>query len=205
MSPFLHVAVRFDIRLVQHVQAVFVGQVVPARIVRIVRGAHGVDVGLLHQLDVLAHALHRHHAVGDRIVFVAVDALDHHAPAIDAHFAVRDLHRAEADAARGGGDQLAVGVAVFEQQAYRFGVSADHGLTFLMTPLQRRLAVRDRWRGPLSTERFRRRSTSRQARPLRRLAPAMSASTARAAVAVALACRAAPSRVIVAQRVFGSA
>ena len=52
-------AVRFEIGLVHQVDAVLVAQVVPARVVGIVRGPHGVDVVALHQLDVLDHPADR--------------------------------------------------------------------------------------------------------------------------------------------------
>ena len=50
------VRVRLDVRLVDHVEPVLVAEVVPVGVVRIVRGAHGVDVELLHQAHVAEHA-----------------------------------------------------------------------------------------------------------------------------------------------------
>ena len=48
-------AVALDVRFVDEVEAVPVAQVVPLRVVRVVRRAHGVHVVLLHQLDVAHH------------------------------------------------------------------------------------------------------------------------------------------------------
>ena len=69
-------AVRFDVGLVIHVQAVFVAQVVPVGVVGVVRRPHGVDVVGLHQSDVLEHGLARHHVPCFEVMLVAVDAFD---------------------------------------------------------------------------------------------------------------------------------
>ncbi len=73
--------VAFQVGFVDHVQAVAVAQVQPARIVGIVRGAHGVDVVLLHQGDVLHHRFVGHGVAQVGVRLVAVDALqlDRHA------------------------------------------------------------------------------------------------------------------------------
>ena len=44
--------VRFDVGLVDDVQPEFVGQVEERRIVRVVRGPHGVEPELLHQHEI---------------------------------------------------------------------------------------------------------------------------------------------------------
>ena len=48
--------VALEVRLCRQVDAILVAEVIPAGIVRIVAGAHGVDVELLHDLDILNHA-----------------------------------------------------------------------------------------------------------------------------------------------------
>lgn len=48
-------AVRLDVRLVEHVDAVAVAEVVPDGVVGIVARTHGVDVELLHDADILHH------------------------------------------------------------------------------------------------------------------------------------------------------
>ena len=58
----------------QH-DAVLVTQLVEARVVGIVRSAHRVDVVLLHELKVAAHAIETHGAALVVIVIVAVDAV----------------------------------------------------------------------------------------------------------------------------------
>ncbi len=90
-------AVGLDVRLVDDVQAVLVGQLVPAGIVGIVGSADRVDVELLHQPDVLEHALVRHDVTGQRIVLVTIDPFDGDRNAVDEQLAVGDLHPTESD------------------------------------------------------------------------------------------------------------
>jgi hypothetical protein len=49
--------VALDVRLVHHVEPELVAELLPKGFVRVVRGAHRVEVVLLHQPDVLEHAL----------------------------------------------------------------------------------------------------------------------------------------------------
>ena len=69
-------AVRLHIALIHHIEAQLVAQIIKIRIIRIVTGADRIDVGPLHQEQVLPDAL-----VGDcpaviRVKVVAVDALN---------------------------------------------------------------------------------------------------------------------------------
>ena len=93
-------AVALDVGLVDQVEAVAVAQVIPGRLVRIMAGAHGVDVVLLHHQDVLDHALDRDRLAAVGIDLVAVDALEEDALAVDEQVAVPDLDLAEADVDR---------------------------------------------------------------------------------------------------------
>ena len=95
-------AVRLEVALVDQVDAVAVAEVVPARIVRVVAGAHGVEVVALEQEDVLDHALERHGAAELGVRLVAVAALEDDAPAVDLQDAVDDVHLLEADVERRG-------------------------------------------------------------------------------------------------------
>ena len=65
-------AVTLYVGLGHHIDACLVAQVVPARIVRIVAGAHGIDVQLLHNAQVLLHALYAHNIASIGVQFVAV-------------------------------------------------------------------------------------------------------------------------------------
>ena len=89
--------VRLDVRLVDHPEAELVGQVEEGRVVRVVRGAHGVEPELLHQDEVGPHRLARDHAPGVLVEVVAVDAVDQDPPAVEQEVAPDDLDPAEAD------------------------------------------------------------------------------------------------------------
>ena len=52
-------AVTFEVRLCHHIKTGRVAKLIPTRIVRIVRGAHRIDVQLFHNADVLLHTLNR--------------------------------------------------------------------------------------------------------------------------------------------------
>ncbi len=69
-------AMRFEVCLSHYVEAIFVAEVVPTRIVRIVAGAHGIDVVLLHRANVLHHPFRTYHIASVRVHLVAVCALD---------------------------------------------------------------------------------------------------------------------------------
>jgi len=90
-------AVALDVGLADHVEAVLVAERIPLGGVGIVAGADGVDVVLLHQADVLHHALARHDLAQIGVPLVAVDAADEHTPAVDTEMAVADFDGAEAD------------------------------------------------------------------------------------------------------------
>ena len=50
-------SVRFDVGFGHYINTVFVAEFVPEVVVRIVTGSYGVDVELLHNLNVLNHAV----------------------------------------------------------------------------------------------------------------------------------------------------
>jgi len=90
-------AVRFDVRLIDQIDTVFVAQPVPERAVRVVRGAHGVEVVRLQEADIPEHILFRHGAAPAGVPLVAVDALENDAPAVQVHDAVNKLKAPDAD------------------------------------------------------------------------------------------------------------
>lgn len=90
-------AVRFDVGFGDEVEAVFIAEFVEARIVRVMGSADGVDVELLHELDVFAHEFLGDVVAGVGIVVVAVDAFDEDGLAVDDELAVFDLGGFEAD------------------------------------------------------------------------------------------------------------
>ena len=68
--------VRLDVGLVDDVQPELVGQLEEGRVVRVVRGAHGVEAEPLHEHEVGAHRLAGHDAPGVLVEVVPVDAAD---------------------------------------------------------------------------------------------------------------------------------
>ena len=80
------------------VDTILVAKLIPTWVVRIVAGAYGIDVQLLHDLDVLNHALHRHDVAAIRIQLVAVGTLDENGLTVDEQLAALNLYVAETDA-----------------------------------------------------------------------------------------------------------
>ncbi len=99
--------VRLKVGLVHHIEPVLVTQVIPARIVGIVTGAHGVDVVALHQQDVFHHTAVRHGITVVGIHLVAVDATDHDRLAVQQDLAAACLDQTEAHTLRNGFDDRA--------------------------------------------------------------------------------------------------
>ena len=85
-------AVRADVRLVENVKPVSVAKVIPARVVGIMAGAHGVDVRLLHQGDVLNHPLGRKRVAGVGINLMPVHAAQPDRLAVDEKNSVADFN-----------------------------------------------------------------------------------------------------------------
>ena len=86
---------RFEICLSGDVDTVFITKVIPARITWIVAGANGVDVQLLHDLDILNHTLQAHYVSTVRIHLVAVGTLHQHRLSVNEQLCVLDFHVAE--------------------------------------------------------------------------------------------------------------
>ena len=81
--------------LVHHVHAHRVAQLIPTRTVRIVGQSDGIDVGLLHQLQVLLHQLLSHHACAIGVVLMAIDTTNLDGSAIDEQLSIGNLDGAE--------------------------------------------------------------------------------------------------------------
>ena len=87
----------FEVGFVDQVDAVLVAQFVPAFLVRVVRGADGVDVVALAEDHVIDHVLLGDGAAAFGVELVAVGALEHDALAVDGQDAVLDAEAAETD------------------------------------------------------------------------------------------------------------
>src|SRR3954468_18348571 len=71
----------FNVRLVDEIKAVAIAEIIPRRLIRIMRATHRVDVELLHALDVDFHAFNRDRLAAIGIEFMAIDPLEEDPPA----------------------------------------------------------------------------------------------------------------------------
>ena len=86
---------RFKVCLSSHIDSIFITEVIPARIIRIMTGTNSVDIQLLHNLNILNHALHADYIATIRIYFMTVSTLDQDRLAIDQELCILDFHIAE--------------------------------------------------------------------------------------------------------------
>ena len=86
---------RFKVGLSSHIDSIFITEVIPARIIRIMTGTNSVDIQLLHNFNILNHALHADHIATIRIYFMTVSTLDQDRLAIDQKLCILDFHIAE--------------------------------------------------------------------------------------------------------------
>ena len=100
-------AMGFEIGLIDQVDAVLVAQIVPTFLVRIVRGADGVDVVTLAENHIIDHVLLGDGTAALGVELVTVRALEHDALAVKGHDAVFDAEATEADLLNGGFDDVA--------------------------------------------------------------------------------------------------
>ena len=96
-TQLLPCAVGLQIRLPDDVQAVFIAELQKIRVIRVVAGAHGVDVVGLEVLYIPQHLFPADRAPGAAAPLVAVDALEHDALAVQKHLAVFQLKFAQTD------------------------------------------------------------------------------------------------------------
>ena len=76
-------SVGLDIGLGHYVYTVLVAEVIPQCVVGVVTCAHCVDVELLHELDVLKHAVERHNITSVGVEFVTVGTLEENGLSVD--------------------------------------------------------------------------------------------------------------------------
>ena len=105
--------VRLAVGLVHDVHTNRVAQFIPARTVGVVSQSHGIDVGVLHQVQVLQHALLGHHTGAVGVVLVAVDTTYLDGVAVDKQLTVLDADVAEAYLLRHALDGFPVAVLQF--------------------------------------------------------------------------------------------
>ncbi|MNZ67986.1 hypothetical protein D3C78_862460 [compost metagenome] len=100
-------AVGLHVGLRHHEQAVLVAQLVEARVIRVVGGAHRVEVVLLHQHYVALHPIHADGPALEVIVVVAVHPVQLEVATVDIKQAVLDGDLAHPDPLRDHLQQLA--------------------------------------------------------------------------------------------------
>ena len=100
-------AVRFEVGLGHQIESVAVAERVPAGVVRVVARAHGVEIVLLEDADVLEHPLFRDDVPAVGVHLVAVRSLDEHRLSVHQQLSALDLHLAEARVQGNGLDRLA--------------------------------------------------------------------------------------------------
>ena len=101
----------FDVRLIDHVDPVLVAEVDKARIGGGMGATNGVDVVLLHQLEIPPHGGLVDAATPGRVELVTVHAVDHHGRAIDSQLVVGHHDRSKPGSLPAQVDHLAAGVA----------------------------------------------------------------------------------------------
>ena len=101
---------RLAIGLIHHIHAHRVAQFIPTRTIGIVSQANGIDVRLLHQSQVLKHALFRHHTSRIRVVLMTVDTTNLDGLSVDEQLTTLDGYRAEAHLLRHVFDGSPIGV-----------------------------------------------------------------------------------------------
>ena len=90
-------AVAFDVGFVDQVNAVAITEVIPRGLIWIMAAAVRIDIELLHQANVLDHALNGDGLAEFRIDFVTVNPLDKNPLTIHQQVAVANHHLSEAD------------------------------------------------------------------------------------------------------------
>ena len=88
-------AVGLNVRFCHDIDAILVTQVIPIIVIGIVGCTHRIDIELLHDPDILLHALAGHDIAPVGVQFVPVSALEEHGLAVDQHLRILDLHLPE--------------------------------------------------------------------------------------------------------------
>ena len=87
----------FEVRFCRQVNSIFITEVIPARIIRIVACTYSIDIQLFHYLNILNHTFYRHYIATIRIQLMTVNALDQDWLPIHQQLSFLDLHPAETD------------------------------------------------------------------------------------------------------------
>ena len=88
---------RFNIRFINYIQSVSVAQFVPALHVRVVTGAHGIDIGLFKQANIRHHLLLGYGFSATVVKLMAVNTGDFDGLTVDQQLPVADFNGFETD------------------------------------------------------------------------------------------------------------
>ena len=94
-AHFLPGSMAFQVCLIHDIDSVFIAKPVPEALVRIMAGAHRIDVVALEDFDVTAHILGRDGAAPSGIPLMAVHAIDDDAFTVHQHDLILDFKTAE--------------------------------------------------------------------------------------------------------------
>ena len=87
----------FEVRLGSKVETILIAKIVPARIVGIVASTNGIDIQVLHNLDILNHALYRNDVTTIGVEFVAIGTLNQNRLSVNEQLSTLDLDMTETD------------------------------------------------------------------------------------------------------------
>ena len=121
LPSHFHIGMGFDIGLVHDIEAIFIGQIIPARVVGVMRRAYRVDIVALHHFDVAPHRRHRNDVERVRVMLMPVDAADHDRAAINHQLPVTDRDIAKADALGGRLHDRTLVIQQLQQQRVEVG------------------------------------------------------------------------------------
>ena len=109
-------AVGFDVPFIDDIEAEAVAQREPPRVIRVMAGAHRIDIQFLHDTDIPDHVGDGDHIALVRVQFVAVGALDQDRLAVDLELDVFDRDGPETERnGRALGEPVAVKGADFQR------------------------------------------------------------------------------------------
>ncbi len=100
LLPVLPGRMRFQVCLIDHIEPVLVTQPVKCSLVRVMGGAHGVDIIALHIYHILKHFLVGYGAPANMAELVSVGAVKHNAFPVDLHQSVLQFKLPETDLLR---------------------------------------------------------------------------------------------------------
>ena len=94
-SAVFPVEMAFNVGLIHAVETIIVKHGVHLGLARIMTGAHGVDIGLFHHLDVFQHGRHVNGTAVDGVRVLRVDAFEQNGLAVDVDFIAANGNMAE--------------------------------------------------------------------------------------------------------------